>query len=305
VKNRPGVTIVAVLIVALFVVVQLFFIVREGEVAILTTLGKPVRAHTEAGLFNRKPWPIQKVHRFDNRLRMLESSFEETLTEDDKNVLVGVYAAWRIHDPIAFLESVGSIREAESNLDGLLRGSKSAVLGTIPFSGLVNTDASALQFDAIETNILAQVQSQALERYGIEVATVGIHRLGLPQGITDSVFERMRSERNKIAERYRSEGEGEAIKIRAAADSEREKLLSRARAQAKRIRADGEAAAADHYEVLNQDPELATFLKKLEALEEMLQEGSKVILTTETSPFDLLRGGDDALPKTQGEGTTP
>ena len=295
--KRPVMLAIAALIVVLFVAVQLLFMVREGEVAVLTMLGKPVGAYTEAGLYGRKPWPVQRVYTFDNRLRVLESSYEESLTADGKNVLVGTYAAWRIQEPIKFLKAVeGSVALAESHLDGLIRAYRSAALGQYPFSSLVNTNAEALRFDAIEQEILTRVQPEALDRYGIEVATLGIHRLGLPEGITESVFDRMRAERNKIADRYRSEGAGEAMKIRARADSEREQLLSKARGDAKRIRADAEAVAAEYYEVFEQDQKLAIFLRKLEAAEEMLKKRSTVILTTDSAPFDVLSGGDEVLP---------
>lgn len=294
--KRPGVMLVAAIVVALFVLVQVFFMVHEGDVAIRTFLGKPVRAYTESGLYPRKPWPLERVYRFDNRLRTLETSYEETLTEDGKNVLVGMYAAWRIEEPIKFLESVGSAEQAEKHLDGLIRNHKSATIGRHPLSALVNVDPDEIQFDVMESTILERVAPEASARYGIRLASLGIHRLGLPQDITESVFERMRAERRKLAEQYRSEGEGEATRIRAEADSQKEQVLSRARADAKRIRAKGDAEAADFYKVFEEDPELAMFLRRLEAMEQLLQEKSTVVLSVDTEPFRLLKGEDPAIP---------
>jgi membrane protease subunit HflC len=236
-----------------------------------------------------------KVYRFDNRTQTLEGAFEETLTRDGKNILVSVYAGWRIKEPIQFLERVGTAEQAERNLDSLLRSQKNAVLGQFPFAGLINTNAAAVQFEEIEQQMLADVQTEAADRYGVEVQFLGIRKIGLPESITEKVFARMKAEREEIAEGYRSEGESEAIKLRAAADSTRHQLLAKAEAEAKGIRAEGDAQAAQAYQVFEQNPELAMFLRKLEVLELTLKNKATVVLSSETEPFDLLQG-DKALP---------
>ena len=232
-------------VAALFILLQVLFTVREGEAVVVTTFGKPVRAITEAGLYARAPWPVQRVYRFDNRVHTLEGAFEETLTRDGKNILVAVYAGWRIQSPIQFLERIGTVEQAERNLDALLRSQKNAVLGQFPFSALVNTNTAEVKFEQIEQQMLAVVQPEAVNRYGVTVQFLGIRKIGLPESITEKVFARMKAEREEIAERYRSEGEGEAIKIRAAADSQRNQLLAQAEAEAKHIRAEGDAKAAE------------------------------------------------------------
>ena len=288
-KNLPMI-LLGLLVAALFVLLQILFIVRQGEVAVVTMLGKPVREISEPGLYRRLPWPIQRVYTFDNRVQTVEGSFEEALTKDGKNVLVGIYAGWRIAKPITFLERVGSKDQAEINLDGLLRNYKNAVLGQYTFPQLVNVDAANLKLIDIEGAILEKAAPEALSRYGVELRFAGIRRIGLPEAITQSVFDRMRAERQELADRYRSEGEGESIRIRAQADSERDKLLANAEADAKRTRAEGDAAAAEYYEVFEKNPELAMFLRKLEVLEETLKKKATVVLSADTEPYDLLKG---------------
>jgi membrane protease subunit HflC len=296
-KRNSLLVIVGVLVAALFVMLQVLFTVREGEVAVVTTFGKPrPPAITQAGLYCRWPWPIQRVYHFDNRTHVLEGPFEETLTKDGKNIIVAVYAGWRIAEPIQFLERVGSPEQAERNLDGLLRNYKNTVLGQHEFANLVNVDPAAIRFEQIEKQMQDAVTPEARERYGIAMNFIGIRKIGLPEAITEKVFQRMRAERNQMAERYRSEGEGEAIKIRALADSQRDQILARAEADAKRLRADGDAKAAQYYQAFDKNPELAMFLRKLEVMEQMLKEKATVVLSAETEPFDLLRG-DSALPK--------
>ena len=291
-KRNVGMLMFGLVVAALLLLLQVLFIVRQGEVAVLTTFGKPQRALTEPGLYGRWPWPIQRVYSFDARLRSLEGAFEQTITQDGKNLLVSVAAGWRVKEPLLFLERVGSDAQAEQNLDGLIRNHKTAVLGQVPLSALVNTRREALQFDKVEQRMLAAVQAEARERYGIEVEFLTIRKLGLPEGITAKVFERMREERKAIAEGYRAEGEGEAIRIRAEADSQRDQTLARAEADAKRLRAEGDAAAAEYYREFEKNPELAIFLRKLEALEQTLKEKSTVVLGSDTEPFDLLRSGE-------------
>lgn len=295
-KRKLSLMLFGLIIIALFALMQLLFIVREGEVAVVTQWGRPVNALTEAGLYKRWPWPVQRIYRYDHRVRTLQGSFEEALTADGKNVLIALYAGWRIAEPIRFLERVGTVEQAETSLDGLLRTFKNSAVGQYRFGQLVNTDASALRGEEIEQHVLEQARPQALERYGIELQFVGIRRLGLPEAITQSVFERMRAERQALADRYRSEGEGEAIRIRAGADSQRDQLLARADADARRSRAEGEAEAAEHFKVFEKSPELALFLRKLDALEETLKSKSTVVLSSDSQPFDLLRGGTNALP---------
>jgi modulator of FtsH protease HflC len=289
-KRNASLVLFGAVIAGLFVLLQLIVIVRQGEVKVVTTFGKPVRALREPGLYFRGPWPVQGVHPFDNRTRVLQGSFEETLTEDGKNVLVSLYAGWRIREPIRFLERVGTLKQAEGNLDGLLRTYKNAVIGQFPFANLVSVDPARLQLGEAESRILAAVKEQAENRYGIEVQFVGVRRIGLPESITQSVFERMKAERQVLADRYKAEGDGESIRIRAQADSERDKLLARAEADAKRLRAAGDAEAAQYYQVFEKDPDLAMFLRKLEVMEETLKEKSTVILSADTEPYDLLRG---------------
>lgn len=280
--------LIGLAIALLFALLQVVFIVREGEVVVVTRLGRPERAIAEAGFYTRWPWPVQRVHRYDARIHTLQGSFEETLTADGKNVLVALYCGWRIADPIVFLERLGSEEQADAVIDGLLRTYKNAALGQVHFAQLVNTDADALRHDEIERTVFDAVRPEAERRYGIRIEFVGLRQLGLPEAITQSVFERMRAERQELAERYRSEGEGEAVRIRARADSERDQALAKADADARRLRATGEAEAAEHFKVFAQDQDLALFLRKLDALRESIGDKATLVLGADTEPFDLL-----------------
>ena len=295
-KNFPLI-IAGLIIVMLFVLLQVVVVVREGEVAVITHFGQPKQELTKSGKYYKMPWPIQKVFTFDGRYRTLETSFEETITADKKNLLVGMYAAWRIEKPTLFLEKVGTEKQAKENLDGLLRSYRSSLLGQTSFSDLVNTNQSEKTFAQLETKLLEQVQPEALELYGIGVSALGIHRLGLPEQNTKSVFERMNADLKWEAEKYRAQGNSEAEIIRARADAERARLLSEARSKAKELRAEGDFETAKFYESFNKNPELADFLKKLETMEAIFDDGTTVILSTKTEPFDILSGDAEKTDK--------
>ena len=132
-KNLPLILSGAI-ILALFVLLQIVVVVREGQVVVITHLDKPKQELTQAGKYYKLPWPIEKVHTYDGRYRAFETLVEETITADKKNVLLGIYATWRIEQPTLFLEKVGSEKQATSNLDGLIRSYRSALLGKTSFS---------------------------------------------------------------------------------------------------------------------------------------------------------------------------
>jgi membrane protease subunit HflC len=287
-KNKP-LLFSSILVVVVFVLLQLLVIVRQGEVGVLTSLGKAVKQYDEPGMYVKWPRPIQRVYKLDNRLHTQETTFGETLTRDGINILVSVYAGWRVTEPQKFLERVDfDVETAERNLDGLIRDRQKAVIGKYAFTDLFNVEADKVQLEAIENEMLAEVKAVALERYGVEIEMIGIHRIGLPESITTSVFERMMAERKRLSDQYRAEGEAKATEIRAVADSTRDKLLSGARADAVRRRGEADAQAAKYYQVFAKNPELARDLRRLVSYEAILKENATIILGTDSEPFRVM-----------------
>lgn len=281
--------VIGSLLLLTFLLLLFLFQVRQTQVAVVTTFGKATRPITEPGLYLKWPWPIQKVTKLDNRIQGLEGKFEETLTADGRNLLIMVFAGWRIADPELFYSRFagGSLPEAERSLENILRTAKNAAVGRHPFSHFVSVNPEDLRFEEIEREMLDAVRRDAAAQ-GIEVQIARIKRLGLPESVTEKVFERMRAERNKEVERLRAEGEEEAIKVRSTADVQRDKLLAEADAQARRIRGEGDAEAARSFSVFQQNPELAILILKLNALENTLKERATLVVDPRTPPFDLL-----------------
>ena len=289
---------IGLILLLIFSALLFSFQVRQTEVALVTTFGKPARELKEPGLYFKLPWPIQKVQTFEKRIQSFEEKFEETLTKDSINVIITVYAGWTIVDPAIFRERFnGSVARAQSDLTALIRSAKNAAVGQHPFSHFISTDEKELKFTEIEGEILAAIQPTAKNNYGIEVRFLGIKQLGLPESITQKVFDRMKEERQRFVQKLQADGEAKASDIRSAANRERSEVLTKAEAQVTELRGKAEAEAAKSLAVFKENPELAVFLLKINALEQTLKDRSTLILDQRTPPFDLL----DSASKSPGK----
>lgn len=302
--------LLGVLVGGVFIAAMLVFQVRQTDLALVLTFNKPDTVTVagvekarvfQPGLHFKWPYPIQSVWTHDNRTQCYElkkGQYEQVQTSDDYQVIVSTYVLWRVGDPGRFLRAVGKTAEAESKLDILVRNARNGVLGRHALGDLINVDPAKVKIPQIEGEILSDLRGVALNEFGIEALFVGFRHIGFPEEVTTKVFDRMIAERNRTAENYRAAGRRDAQKIRAAADLEASNLLAGADAEAKGIRADGDRAAAGYYSVFSQEPELAAFLRKLEALRQVVTDKTTLVLDTATPPYDLLRPGATDLKPT-------
>jgi membrane protease subunit HflC len=294
-KRNPLTLVIGLLLIIIFGLLLFTFQVRTTEVAVVTTFGKPTRPITEPNLYFKWPWPVQKVWTFDRRVQNFEDRLTEGLTRDSFNLLTSVYVGWKVSDPTAFFPrfagSANPIAAAETLLDQWLGNTKTAVVGKHPLSDFISTSDDGTNFVAIENEILAAIQSQLqTNNLGLQIEFLGLKRLQLPESVTQSVFERMTSERKVLADRFQYEGEAEAQRIRSGAERKAAEVLANAEGQATEIKGQGEAQAAKSLAVFQQNPELASFIFRLSALEGSLKERSVLIVDQHTPPFDLFRG---------------
>ena len=289
---------VALIIAAILLMYLVCFQVREAEIAIVTTFGKAESedVKTDPGLYWKWPWPVQKVYRLDGRLHVFEGTFEELLTKDGRNLTITACAGWRIKTgadkraPLRFLESLGTVEAAEAALASLVRNQKSAVLGQYDLKNLVSVKEDEMKFDDVEKELIRDVRKLAGEKYGVDVVFARIKRLSMPTSVTAKVFERMKKEREREVEVYRGEGEGRANDIKNRAENARKRIVARADAEARLKRAEGEREAAEYLAVLAQNPELALFLRQVDALRK-LKERTTYVLDANTPPYNLLQQG--------------
>ena len=293
----------AVVVVAIFLAGLVTFQVRETEIAVVKRLGKAKEDASgrvivyEAGLHWKLPF-VEDIWRADKRLQSYElktGRAEQITTSDNHQIVVSTYVIWRVDDPALFFKSFPPPNtDYSAELDALVRSSRNNVLPQHALSEIVNVDPAKARIAEIEAEIMAMAKPRAKQQYGIDIVDIGFRHIGFPEQVTQKVFARMRAEREKRAQEYLSIGMREAQRIRAEADREASDTVAKAQAESKRIRAEGDEQAAKSYAVFQESPELAAFLRKLDALRLTLSEKTTLVVDTNTPPYDLfLKGATD------------
>lgn len=267
------------------------FTVRETEFALVTQFGKPIRTVTEAGLKTKVPL-LHQVQLFDRRLRVYNPPRSEFLTRDKKNLSIDSYALWQIADPEAFVQTVGNERAAEMRLHDLVWSGLAAAIAGLDLEQIVSTSPRQVKTDSVLADLSRRSGTAALEQYGIRVVDVRLKRLNLPEQNKQSVYARMRAERERIARRYRAEGEEQALRIRAEADREKEEILAKAYKQAEIAKGEGDAAAARIYgAAYSRNQSFYKLTRTLEAYRKALDEDTTVILSADSELLRLMTRG--------------
>lgn len=269
-------------VLALVVVSSTFFTVDEKDQVIILQLGDFVREVREPGLHYKTPF-IQQVTRYEKRLLRYDASPAEFLTKDKKSLVVDTYMRFRIIDPLKFFQTLRSIPQANARMGN--------IISSLLREAVASHDQSEIITEKREP-IMLDVRNEARQKvatFGIEIVDVRIKRTDFKREIAESIYSRMRAERERISKRYRSEGAEEQLKIKAGTDKERAILLAEAKRRSQVIRGEGDAGAIKIYaNALKQDPEFYAFLKSLQIYKDSLTEGTKVVLSTESSLFQYL-----------------
>src|ERR1700678_2069715 len=265
--------------------------VRETEFALVTQFGRPVRTVATAGLHAK--WPFQNILWFDKRLRIYNPRPSEFLNRDKKNLVIDNYVAWRIDDPNRFVQSVGDTPAAEMRLHDIIWSGLSGALGTQAPRSLVSTSADKVQATTMLDQLTATSDRAALAQYGIRVVDVRIKRLNLPEQNKQSVFARMRAERERIAMQYRAEGEQQALTIRANADRQKEEIVSSAYKDAEKVRGEGDAEATRIYgQAYSKNPQFYKLLRTLDSYKKILDDKTTIILSSDSELLKVLTRGE-------------
>lgn len=267
------------------------FTVRETEFALVTQFGKPIRTVTDAGL-NLKVPLLHQVQLFDRRLRVYNPPRSEFLTRDKKNLSIDTYALWQIADPQAFVQAVGNERAAEMRLHDLVWSGLAATIANLDLEEIVSTSPGLVKTEQVLDKLAERSGTAALEEYGIRIADVRLKRLNLPEQNKQSVYARMRAERERIARQYRAEGEEQALRIRAEADREKEEILAKAYKEAETTKGEGDAAAARVYgAAYSRNQSFYKLTRTLETYRKALDEDTTVILSADSELLRLLTRG--------------
>lgn len=258
------------------------FTVDQAKQAIVLAFGKPIGEPKGPGLHFKLPW--QNAVLFDSLILDYDAQPREILTSDKKTLVVDNYAKWRIVDPLTYFRTVKSKSMALQRLDEITDSELREVLGRYSMTEVVSSKRSEIMQEVTLRS------SRIISKFGIEVVDVRIKRTDLPVQNQESIFNRMKAERQEEAKRYRSEGQEEAAKIRSAAERERTVILAEARRQADVLRGEGEANATRIYaESYGRSPDFYGFSRSLEAYEKGLTAGSRLILTPGDGFFQHLK----------------
>ena len=267
-------------VVALVLVLNALFTVDEREWAIKFRLGEIIRSDYEPGLHFKIPF-INNVRTFDRRIQHLDSRTERFLTVEKKNVVVNFFVKWRIEDPVRFYTSTsGNTQNANSLLLRTIQDGLRSEFGKRTIQEAVSGERGE-----ITEFLRGQVQPRARE-LGIAVVDVRLKQIDLPQDVSESVYQRMETDRARVARQLRAEGSEQAERIRADAERQRTVLLAQAYREAEELRGQGDAQAADIYaKAYNRNPEFFSFYRSLEAYRTSIGTNGDLMLIEPDSEF--------------------
>jgi modulator of FtsH protease HflC len=273
--------------VGFFALACSFFTLDATEYGLVMRFGRLVRVLSEPGLYVTVPF--DRVARLDKRLLFSRPAPSEYLTIDKKNIVIESLATWRIAEPERFLATLTTPAAAEQALADVIIGEIGSVIGQSRASALVSGDAAENRYRSIVSAIKRGVAAFARPAYGIEVVSVDIRRLSLPELNRAHVFDRMTAERAKIAKQNRSAGELQAREITAEADHERVRIEAEAASTATQIKAEGDAEASRTYaDAFRRDPKLYAFLRTLQAYDKILDDKTTLFFPADAEALQLL-----------------
>ena len=259
------------------------FIVDVTEQVVVLQFGKPVRTIKDPGLHFKFPVPVQNAVFFDNRLLEYDVPPEEILSKDKKSLIVDNYVRWKIVDPLLFLKTVQAIPTAITRLDDIVYSELRRELGTHNMSDII-TESRELIMEQVTKN-----SKVATAPYGIDVVDVRIKRVDLPKENEKSIYARMEAERNRQANKFRSEGEEEAQKIRATTEKDKTIILADAYKESQQLRGEGEAKALEIYaRAFGSDPDFYEFVRTLETYKKIIDENTTLVIPSNSDLFKML-----------------
>ena len=255
------------------------FVIDETEQAIITQFGQYRWSAVEPGLHFKTPF-VQDVHRMERRVIGRDTTPGDYLTLDKKKLVADPVARWRIVDPLIFFKTVQDEVRAARRLDDIVKSEMRSEISSHEFGDIIGNGRAPLML-AVTTRVREKARD-----YGIFVVDVRIKRADLPRDVQESVFQRMRAERDREAKRYRSEGAEEASKIRAKTDKDVTILLAKAYQEAEKLKGEGDGESTRIYaEAFGKDAEFYTLVRSLEAYEKSVTPETELVMSTESELF--------------------
>ena len=279
--KKSSIFISALSLVAVIIISQSIFVVSEIERAVKLRFGEIVQFDLEPGLHFK--WPIiNSVRYFDSRILTLDAQPQRYLTSEKKALMVDSFIKWRIKDVAKYFTTTGGDEERAKRLlsqrvDTGLRNE----FGTRTVKEVVSGER-----DQLMNSLTAMLDGIAQEELGVEVIDLRVKRIDLPLEVSESVYNRMRTERERLARELRAQGNEVAEKIRATADKDKTIILADAYREAEETRGNGDAkATATYAEAYSKDPEFYDFTRSLKAYQATFQSKGDILLIDPDSDF--------------------
>jgi membrane protease subunit HflC len=292
-----------------------FYIVDEGDQVVVIRFENIVSAHSEAGLYFKIPF-IDQLETFPKRILSIDGDTKEIQTLDNLSIIADVTARWKITDPKAFYKTFIKLDSCYNKLSDIIDASCRTIITQnklneiVRSSNIINESETPVETEdseiALQTEVnttesikigrnelcrqMLELSQKAVTGYGIEIIDIVPRQIKYTDSMTDSVYQRMVSERKQIAQKFRSSGEGKKAEWLGKLENEKRRIESEAYTRAEKIKGDADAEAAKIYaEAYNKDPEFYTFWKSMESYKKTLK-GYNATYSTKMDYFDYLYG---------------
>lgn len=291
-----AITIVLLAVLAAIVGPQLLFVVDEKQLAIVTRFGEVRQTIKNPGLYIKTPF-IDSTTYYDKRLLIFDSPADSLLTKDKKRLIIDVYARGRISDPVLFRQTVQTETQGRARAESIIASELRREIASHNQSEIITTNRETIM------DIVRGYVSPKLAELGLEVVDVRIKRADFPSEISESVYARMRAERQRLADKERAEGAEIDAEVRATVDREATIIRAEAQRQADITRGEGEAQAIQIFaDAISANPDFYSFQRSLEAYKVIFETNSTVVLPADNDLFEFLQSQDGTKGKFNGGG---
>ena len=307
--TQAFITIVIIAVVAIIIIASSsFYVVDIKSQCVITQFGRPVKIVQQPGLKIKTPF-IQKAKFFEKRIIEWDGEPSDILTRDKENIGINTWARWKIVDPLKFYTSLGTEDRGQGVLDEVIGSAVKNIVSSYPLNEMLRNTNRKLEYTTVElekaetdknvhisngrSSLVKEINKMADEglsdRYGMELVDVRIKHINYIPAVIPKIFDRMRSERIRIANKYESEGRREEAEILGYMKKELEKIESEGYKIATETRGEADAEAVKIYaDAYGKDPDFYSFAKTLETYEKTIDENTRLYLSTDSDYYKYI-----------------
>jgi len=308
-NTQAFITIAIIAVVAVIIIASSsFYVVDIKSQCVITQFGRPVKIVQQPGLKIKTPF-IQKAKFFEKRIIEWDGEPSDILTRDKENIGINTWARWKIVDPLKFYTSLGTEDRGQGVLDEVIGSAVKNIVSSYPLNEMLRNTNRKLEYTTVElekaetdknvhiasgrSSLVKEINKMADEglsdRYGMELVDVRIKHINYIPAVIPKIFDRMRSERIRIANKYESEGRREEAEILGYMKKELEKIESEGYKIATETRGEADAEAVKIYaDAYGKDPDFYSFAKTLETYEKTIDENTRLYLSTDSDYYKYI-----------------